>query len=85
MLCMSVLDQYVNDYSYHRAAKGNACTTPTGLAGTCAYITDPPCAAILNVIQSRGITRQIVAYLQKAIQSPCGFDVNDYTMCCEGG
>lgn len=37
------------------------------------------------MIQNRGVTRQIVAYLQKAIQSPCGFDVNDYTMCCEGG
>jgi hypothetical protein len=67
-----------------KAAKGNACTTPNGLGGVCAYISDPPCAPILNAINRVGVTRQVVTYLQKAIQSPCGFDVTDYTMCCEG-
>ena len=40
-----------NDVLVCRAAKGNACTTPYGVAGTCSYLTDPPCAPVLNIIQ----------------------------------
>lgn len=83
---VSIVPTFVLKYQIpiSRAAKGNACTTPNGLGGVCAYISDPPCAPILNAINRVGVTRQVVTYLQKAIQSPCGFDVTDYTMCCEG-
>jgi hypothetical protein len=31
-----------------------------------------------------GVTPTIINYLRQAIQSPCGLDTLDYTMCCEG-
>ena len=68
-----------------KAAKGNDCSTPDGATGTCSYLTDENCSPIYDVIQRRGnIEGQFLRYLLEAIQSPCGFDVVDYTICCEG-
>ena len=50
-----------------KAAKGNDCITPDGKAGTCAYVTDPICAPIYDVIQQRGnVKGEFLRYLQTA-------------------
>ena len=50
-----------------KAASGNDCITPDGKAGKCAYVTDPICAPIYDVIQQRGnVKGEFLRYLQNA-------------------
>ena len=62
---------------------GQTCTSPRGRPGKCAYIFQPQCGNVLRAIRILGITRQVRNFILKAIQSPCGFEQFDYTLCCE--
>jgi len=62
--------------------QGDQCRTPLGEAGTCQYIFAQQCSPILGIILQNGINAQVLAYLFQAIQSPCGFEGFDFTLCC---
>merc|ERR1712079_449026 len=59
------------------------CTDPRGKPGTCSYIFDLQCGRVLTAIQRLGLTRSVINFLLKAIESPCGFEKFDFTLCCE--
>merc|ERR1712130_808397 len=61
---------------------GQGCTTPSGQAGSCNYITAGQCRPVLETILKRGIDRAMLNYLIKAISFPCGFEDFDFTLCC---
>jgi len=63
--------------------RGQACTDPRGKPGTCSYIFDLQCGRVLTAIQRLGLTRSVINFLLKAIESPCGFEKFDFTLCCE--
>merc|ERR1712154_330188 len=63
--------------------QGDQCTTPLGRRGKCAYIFEPRCSSVLNVILQNGINQNVINYLIQAIRSPCGFESFDFTLCCE--
>jgi len=62
--------------------QGDQCRTPLGEAGTCQYIFSRQCGSILGIILQNGVNAQVLAYLFQAIQSPCGFEGFDFTLCC---
>merc|ERR1719297_70299 len=62
--------------------QGDQCRTPLGEAGTCQYIFAQQYSPILGIILQNGINAQVLAYLFQAIQSPCGFEGFDFTLCC---
>uniref|UniRef100_A0A0K2T669 CLIP domain-containing serine protease n=1 Tax=Lepeophtheirus salmonis TaxID=72036 RepID=A0A0K2T669_LEPSM len=62
---------------------GSRCITPRGEPGVCSFISDFRCGEVLSAIQRVGITQQVINYLRRAIQPPCGFDRTDYTLCCK--
>merc|ERR1711971_516846 len=64
------------------ARKGQSCTDPRGIQGTCNYIFDSPCSNILRAIRTLGVTQELIDFLLKAIKAPCGFEQFDYTLCC---
>merc|ERR1711935_134411 len=64
------------------ARKGQSCTDPRGIQGTCNYIFDSPCSNILRAIRTLGVTQELIDFLLKAIKTPCGFEQFDYTLCC---
>merc|ERR1711910_155733 len=61
---------------------GQGCSTPSGQAGSCNYITAGQCRPVLETILKRGIDRAMLNYLIKAISFPCGFEDFDFTLCC---
>merc|ERR1712110_787962 len=61
---------------------GLGCSTPSGQAGSCNYITAGQCRPVLETILKRGIDRAMLNYLIKAISFPCGFEDFDFTLCC---
>merc|ERR1712226_1392669 len=61
---------------------GQGCSTPSGQAGSCNYITAGQCRPVLETILKRGIDRAMLNYLIKAISFPCGFEGFDFTLCC---
>jgi len=63
--------------------QGDQCRTPLGEAGTCQYIFSSQCSSILGIILQNGVNAQVLAYLFQAIQSPCGFEGFDFTLCCK--
>merc|ERR1719446_702268 len=62
--------------------KAQGCSTPSGQAGSCNYITAGQCRPVLETILKRGIDRAMLNYLIKAISFPCGFEDFDFTLCC---
>ena len=69
-------------FSGINARKGQSCTDPRGIQGTCNYIFDSPCSNILRAIRTLGVTQELIDFLLKAIKAPCGFEQFDYTLCC---
>merc|ERR1712226_935666 len=61
---------------------GQGCSTPSGQAGSCNYITAGQCRPVLETILKRGIDRAMLNYLIKALGFPCGFEDFDFTLCC---
>merc|ERR1712013_718567 len=59
------------------------CLTPLGKPGNCEYITARQCRPILTALVKEGLTSRLLQYLLQAIQSPCGFQGHDFTLCCE--
>merc|ERR1719206_1535493 len=59
------------------------CLTPLGKPGNCEYITARQCHPILTALVKEGLTSKLLQYLLQAIQSPCGFQGHDFTLCCE--
>merc|ERR1712013_537899 len=59
------------------------CLTPLGKPGNCEYITARQCRPILTALVKEGLTSKLLQYLLQAIQSPCGFQGHDFTLCCE--
>ncbi len=62
--------------------RGQFCTDPLGRAGSCQYIFDRECRGVLRVIRNFGLTTPVRNFLLQAIESPCGFEDFDYTLCC---
>ena len=69
---------------------GQSCTTPNGNIGTCSYIYESQCSNVLDAIKNNWRSDSlklwnrydVINYLRRAIQSPCGFEQTDYTLCC---
>jgi len=69
-------------FNFGTRRQGDQCRTPLGETGTCQYIFASQCGSILGIILQQGINAQVLAYLFQAIQSPCGFEGFDFTLCC---
>lgn len=69
-------------FNFGTRRQGDQCRTPLGEIGTCQYIFASQCGSILGIILQQGINAQVLAYLFQAIQSPCGFEGFDFTLCC---
>jgi len=69
-------------FNFGTRRQGEQCRTPLGETGSCQYIFASQCGSILGIILQQGINAQVLAYLFQAIQSPCGFEGFDFTLCC---
>ena len=53
-----------------------------GESGTCSYIHSDKCQDVKRNLFNPSRREQVIQYILRAIQSPCGFAFFDFTLCC---
>merc|ERR1719367_447050 len=71
-----------NRFIFGGNREGASCTTPTGRSGTCSFIQDEKCSDIRQQLSNIFRRQQVIQYILRAIQPPCGFSFFDFTLCC---
>jgi len=74
-----------NRFIFGGNREGSSCTTPNGESGTCSFIQDEKCINIRQQLSNIFRRQQVIQYILRAIQPPCGFSFFDFTLCCSNG
>jgi len=71
-----------NRFFFGGSSEGESCTTPNGESGTCSFIHSDKCQDVKRNLFNPSRREQVIQYILRAIQSPCGFAFFDFTLCC---